>query len=65
MSKSCTLMLPRIDFAVQRLLDWCNTHGIKIDARIRVARGEEGDIGVYSLDSFIEPNSTCTFIDHI
>ncbi|KAL5536933.1 hypothetical protein ACEPAF_756 [Sanghuangporus sanghuang] len=72
-------MISDSDPFIDGLLRWCSTHGIQIDARIRVARGEDGSICVVARDGFIEPRTTlvsipksaalsiksCTFAEHV
>ena len=53
-------MTSNSDPCIDDLLRWCSARGIQIDARIRVARGEDGSICVVSQDGFIEPRTTCT-----
>ena len=40
------------------LLKWCSSRGIKIDERIRVGRGDDGQISVYANDAFIDARVT-------
>lgn len=45
--------------SVNVLLGWCDAHGIIINERIRVVRGDEGDITVFSAtDAVIERGTT-------
>lgn len=45
--------------SVDVLLGWCDAPGIIIDERIRVVRGDEGDIAVFSAtDAVIERGTT-------
>lgn len=44
------------------LLRWCYAHGLVVDERIRVVRGDEGDIAVFSVtDAIIERGTTRMF----
>ncbi|KAL5531645.1 hypothetical protein ACEPAG_4522 [Sanghuangporus baumii] len=72
-------MISDSDPFIDGLFRWCSTHGIQIDARIRVARGEDGSICVVARDGYIEPRTTlvsipksavlsiksCTFAEHV
>lgn len=59
-ARICSLMLSDSDRVVDKLLRWCKTHGIQIDERITVARGDAG-ICILTQDAFIERRATRTY----